>query len=265
MAETYERSGSRRRRKFGERKIQLYKPADPRDLENMILAALPPEERSQLQPHLEFVPLKSGHVLWEPNQPIKFAYFPTSGMVSFVTVMRNGATAEVGITGREGLVGTAVVLGARDAPVRAVVQSEGSGFRIESEFLRQILQHTPQLEQMLRRYAYAQAMQVAQSAACNCLHRVPERLARWLTMGCDRIGSDLLPLTQEFLAQMLGCRRSSVTSAIGRLQKAGVIRPEHGQVRILDRKGLEGRACECYSIMRKLSNLARTNSPSVST
>jgi CRP-like cAMP-binding protein len=221
----------------------------------MILAALPPAERDQLRQYLEFIPLNLGDVLWEPNQPIESIYFPTSGMVSFVAEMRNGATAEVGITGREGFVGTPLVLGARDAPVRAIVQSAGNGFRIETELLRQILPRTPQLEQMLRRYAYAQAMQVAQAAACNCLHQVPERLARWLAMSYDRTGSDLLPLTQEFLAQMLGCRRSSVTAAVGRLQRAGLIRAGHGQVRILDRKQLERRACECYPIMKRLSGL----------
>lgn len=234
------------------KKGELYKPSSPREFVNMILAALPRKESGQLQQYLEFVPLKSGDVLWEPNQPIGSGWFPTSGIVSFVAVMRNGATAEVGITGREGFVGTAIVLGARDAPVRAMVQGAGSAFRIESEYLRQILPQMPQLEQMLRRYAYAQAMQVAQIAACNSLHLVPERLARWLAMTCDHTGSDLVPLTQGFLAQMLGCRRSSVTSAIGRLQKDGVLLPGHGSVRILDRQQLQSRACECYGVMREL-------------
>jgi len=254
MAKTYEWRRSRRQKKSVGRQVQPFKPTSPGNQENMILAALPPEERNQLRQYLEFIRLDSGDVLWEPNQPIDCIYFPTSGMVSFVAVMRNGATAEVGITGREGFVGTPIVLGARDAPVRAMVQSEGSGFRIETELLRQILPRTPQLEQMLRRYAYAQAMQVAQAAACNCLHQLPERLARWLAMSYDRTGSDLLPLTQEFLAQMLGCRRSSVTSAVGQLQRAGLIRAGHGQVRVLDRKQLERRACECYPIMKRLSD-----------
>jgi CRP-like cAMP-binding protein len=225
----------------------------------MILAALAAEERSRLRPYLELVPLKTGSVLWEPNQPIGFVYFPTSGMVSLVVVMCNGATVEVGTTGREGFVGTPVVLSARDSPVvRAIVQMDGECFRIESDLLRRILPQVPRLEQMLRRYAHVYAAQVAQAAACNCLHQVLERLTRWLAMSCDRTGSDLLPVTQERLAQMLGCRRSSVTSAVGRLQMAGVIRAGHGQVRILDRKQLERRACECYGTMRKLSDLTRT-------
>jgi CRP-like cAMP-binding protein len=224
----------------------------------MILAALPPEEHDQLQQYLGFVLVKPEEVFWEPNQPITSVYFPTSGMVSFVAVMRNGATAEVGITGPEGFVGTPIVLGARCASVRAIAQSDGSGFRVGSDLFRQILPQTPRLEQMLRRYANSQAMQLAQGAACNCLHHLPERLARWLTMSCDSTGSEVLPLTQEFLAHMLGCRRSSVTSVMGQLQKTGVVRSGHGQVRILDREKLERRACECYRVMRGLSDLTRS-------
>lgn len=241
--------------------FRFHQRPNSHDSENMILAALPPKEDSYLRQHLEFVPLKFGDVLWEANQPIEFVYFPTSGMVSLLAVMRNGATAEVGVTGREGFVGTAVVLGAREAPIRAVVQSEGDGFRIESELLRRILPQVPELAQMLRRYANTLSMQEAQAAACNCLHQIPERLARWLTMTYDRTGSDLLPLTQEFLAQMLGCRRSSVTSAVGRLQKAGIIHRGHGQLRILDPKQLEGRSCECYRVMKELSDLTRAVQP----
>ena len=251
MAEKLKRRPIRRSNPGG-KEVEPYHPTNPRESANMILAALPREESGQLQQSLEFVPLKCGQVLWQPNRPIESGWFPTSGMVSFVAVMRNGATAEVGITGREGFVGTALVLGARDAPFRAIVQSTGSGFRIESELFRQILPQMPKLEQMLRRYAYTQAMEVAQIAACNCLHQVPERLARRLAIIHDRTGSDLLPLTQDLLAQMLGCRRSSVALAAGRLQKAGVIRTGRGRIRILDRRQLERRACECYGVMSEL-------------
>lgn len=216
MAEAYQPRALRLPRKATGKEVQLYKPTGPFASENAILAALPQEERNQLERYLEFVLFRSGAVLWEPNEPIEFVYFPVSGMVSFVVVMRNGATAEVGITGREGFVGTAAVLDTHHVPVRAIVQSESNVFRIRSELLAQVLPQTPRLERMLRHYANAQAMAVAQAAACNCLHQLPERLARWLAMSCDRIGSDLLPLTQEFLAQMLGCRRSSVTAAVGR-------------------------------------------------
>ena len=258
MAEKYDWRGSRSETKSRGKKPYVYDPTNPQNSENMILSALPEAERNHLQQYLGFVFVKPGEVFWQPYQPITSVYFPTSGMVSFVAVMRNGATAEVGVTGREGFVGIPIILGAPHASVRAIAQTEGSGFRMESELFRQMLPQMPQLEQMLRHYAYGQLMQVAQGAACNCLHQVPERLARWLTMSCDRTGSDVLPLTQEFLAEMLGCRRSSVTSAMGQLQKAGVIRSEHGRVRILNREGLEKRACECYRVMTRLSNLTRT-------
>ncbi len=225
----------------------------------MILKALPPEERSYLGSYLESVPLRSGDVLWEPNQPILSVYFPDRGMVSFLAVMHNGATPEIGMTGREGFIGTPVVLGARDSPLRAMVQIDGGAFRIESDVLRRALPQVAQLEQMLRRYAHAHAMQMAQAAACNCLHQVPERLARWLAMTNHLTGCELLPLTQEFLAQMLGCRRSSVTAAIGSLQRAGVIGGGRGQIRILNQAELESRACECYEVMRRLSDPAQTD------
>jgi CRP-like cAMP-binding protein len=255
MAEAYEPRAAKVRRKTSGKQVQDYTPTSPFESENAILTALPQEEFGLLERQLEPVRFRSGAVLWEPNQLIESVYFPTSGMVSFLAVMRNGATAEVGLTGREGFVGIAVFLGTRDVPLRAIVQSESSGFKIGPALLRKLLPQMPRLEERLRRYACAQAMQVAQAAACNCLHQVPERLARWLAMSCDRVGSDLLPLTQEFLAQMLGCRRSSVTSAVGQLEKAGVIHTGHGQVFILDRNRLEKQACECYRIMRALSDL----------
>lgn len=259
MAGKYKWRGRRSQSKSREEKPHIYDPSNLHTAENMILAALPREERDHLQQYLGFVLVKPGEVFWEPNQPITSVYFPTSGMVSFIAVMRDGATAEVGITGREGFVGIPILFGARYASVRAIAQSEGSGLRIGSELFQRILSQTPHLEQSLRRYAYSQAMQLAQGAACNCLHQVPERLARWLAMSCDRTGSNVLPLTHEFLAQMLGCRRSSVTAAMGQLQRAGVIRSEHGRVHILDREGLESRVCECYRVMKRLSDLVRTS------
>lgn len=223
----------------------------------MILAALPREQYSYLRKYLEFVPLRSGVVLWEPNQAIESIYFPNRGIVCFVAVMSNGAMVGVAMTGREGFVGTPVALCARDTSVRAIVQIDGDGFRVGSDLLRQILPRTPQLDQLLRRYAHAYAMQVAQTAACNCLHQIPERLARWLAMSYDRTESEFLPVTQESLAQMLGCRRSSVGVAIGSLRSAGVICCGRGHIRVLNRKDLERKACECYEVMRRLSHPVR--------
>ena len=256
MSGASELRGSKRRAKsdWGE---QLYQPTSRHDPQNMILAALPREEYSHLHRYLEFVQLRSEDILWEPNQPIESVYFPNSGMVSFVAVMSNGATVEVGMTGREGFVGTPIFLGARDASVRAIVPINGDGFRIESELLRRILRRSPQLDQMLLRYAHSYATQVEQTAACNCLHQVSERLARWLATSHDLTDSDLLPLTQEFLAQMLGCRRSSVSAAIGSLQRAGAIRCARGHIRILNRKDLARKACECYEVMRRLTYPAK--------
>jgi CRP-like cAMP-binding protein len=256
MAGTQQVRGPRRRLKSSGRDLRFYPRPNQNDPQNMILKALSTEERSCLYSRLESVLLKFGEVLWEPNGPIQSACFPDSGMVSFVAEMRNGTTAEVGMTGREGFVGTPLILGARAAPLRAVVQIDGGGFRIEPDALRRILPQVPQLERMLRRYAHAQAMQVAQTAACNCLHQVPERLARWLAMTHHLTGCEFLPLTQEFIAQMLGCRRSSVTAAVGSLQRAGAIVCGHGHVRILDPGLLESRACECFEVMRRLCDLS---------
>jgi len=258
MAGAYQRRGSRSQAKPAG-KLRFYERSDPRDPENMILAALTAEEHRRLRPYLEFVPLKAGSVLWEPGQPIEFVYFPTSGLISFVAVMHDGAIVEVGMTGGEGFVGTPIILGAHDSPVvRAVVQIGGECFRIESDLLLRILPQVPQFEGMLRRYTYAYATQVEQAVACTCLHQVPERLARWLAMSHDRTESPILPLTQESLAHLLGCRRSSVTSAVGRLRKAGIVRVGHGQVHVLDRKQLEQGACECYGIIKRaFSGLTR--------
>lgn len=221
---------------------------------NAILAKLPPEESRRLRPLLQRVLLKSGDIIYEPQVPIGFVYFPNCGMVSMVAAMSDGATVEVGMTGAEGFVGTAVLLGEETAPVRAIVQIPGDALRIESASLRRVLSSTPRFEQMLRRYAHAHWIQVAQAAACNRLHQVRQRLCRWLLMSRDRAESDLLPLTHEFLAQMLGCRRSSVTAAAGALESAGAIRYRRGQIRIIDRRALEKAACECYGVIRRSSD-----------
>lgn len=219
---------------------------------NRILAALPEGEYLHLVPHLEFATLKFKQVLYEPNVPIRFGYFPNSGMICLIAIMRDGASVEVGVIGNEGFVGTPILLGVKSTPNRVLVQIAGGAFRIKAEALRAILPRTPRLELMLRRFIHAQAFQIAQSAACNRLHQVEGRLARWLLMTRDRVGSDLLPLTHEFLAEMLGARRSTVTVAAGALQRAGLIEYSRGRVRTLDRTGLEKSACECYQITKQL-------------
>lgn len=260
MAGIYEPRGPRTQKSLA-RESQSHRRPSPKDRppSNRILATLPPAEYERLQSYLRLVPLKRGKVLWEPNQPIDSVYFPNSGMISLVAVMANGKTVEVGMTGRHGFVGTPVLLGVQSAPFRAVVQIEGYAFQIQSDVLCKILAETPRLEAMLRRYVHVLAMRAAQAVACNCLHKIGERLSCFLAISRHIAGSDSLPFTQEFLAEMLGCRRSSVTPEISSLKSAGAIRCNRGRVYVVNRGELERRACECYETVRRLSDPFRAS------
>lgn len=216
---------------------------------NEILRDLPADERSLIASKLESVTLKIHDVLHEPGTPIKFGYFPDSGIVSILSVLSDGKSVEVGLIGREGFVGLPLAVGFQSSPTRAICQASGTGLRIAASAFTQVLPQCPKLEKALDRYSLTLGMQASQVAACNGLHEVDARLARWLLMCHDRLGHDSVPLTQEFLSQMLGIRRASVTVAAGILQKAGLIRTERGEVTILDRKGLEDLSCECYGII----------------
>jgi|HubBroStandDraft_5_1064220.scaffolds.fasta_scaffold20858_4 CRP-like cAMP-binding protein len=224
---------------------------DGNHIHNEILLSLPARERDLIFSKLEYVRLKTHHVLHEPGDTLKSAYFCNSGMISILSVFPDGKSVEVGLVGKEGFIGLPLVVGFRTAPTRAVSQIEGSSFRIDAETLKGILQQSPQLELRLQRFAQIMSAQVTQIAACNRLHEVNERLGRWLLMTADRIGSNSVSLTQELIAQMLGTRRSSVTVAAGMLQKAGLITHRRGDVEIIDRSKLEEAACECYGIMRR--------------
>jgi CRP-like cAMP-binding protein len=224
---------------------------DGNHIHNEILLSLPARERDLIFSKLEYVRLKTHHVLHEPGDTLKSAYFCNSGMISILSVFPDGKSVEVGLVGKEGFIGLPLVVGFRTAPTRAVSQIEGSSFRIDAETLKGILQQSPQLELRLQRFAQIMSAQVKQIAACNRLHEVNERLGRWLLMTADRIGSNSVSLTQELIAQMLGTRRSSVTVAAGMLQKAGLITHRRGDVEIIDRSKLEEAACECYGIMRR--------------
>ena len=261
MAGIYEPRGPRTQAKSLARESQSHRRPSAKDRppSNRILATLPPAEYERLQSYLRMVPLKRGKVLWEPNQPIDSVYFPNSGMISLVAVMANGKTVEVGMTGRHGFVGTPVLLGVQSAPFRAVVQIEGYAFQIQSDVLCKILAETPRLEAMLRRYVHVLAMRAAQAVACNCLHKIGERLSCFLAISRYIGGSDSLPFTQEFLAEMLGCRRSSVTPEISSLKSAGAIRCNRGRVYVVNRGELERRACECYETVRRLSDPFRAS------
>jgi CRP-like cAMP-binding protein len=224
---------------------------DGNHVHNEILLALPPKEREQLLPKLEFVRLKLHQVLHEPGETLKSGYFCNSGMFSILNVMRDGSTVEVGLVGNEGFLGVPLIAGFRTSNTQAVVQGEATAFRVGADFLRTTLRRCPSLERHLQRYSQFLAVQVTQIASCNRLHEVDERLARWLLMTQDRIGSKSLPLTQDFMAQMLGTRRSSVTVSAGALQKAGLISYTRGSVTVLDRSLLEEAACDCYRQIRQ--------------
>ncbi len=221
------------------------------NIHNEILLSLPNGERELLFPKLEFVRLKVHHLLHETGDALKSVYFCNSGMISILSVFPDGKSVEVGLVGEEGFVGLPLLVGFRTAPTRAISQIDATAFRVDGNALLLLLPKCPQLQKNLQQYSQIFASQVTQIAACNRLHEVHERLARWLLMCADRVSSDDLPLTQEFLGQMLGTRRSSVTVAAGILQKAGIIANTRGDVKILDRQKLEQATCECYGLMQR--------------
>ena len=216
---------------------------------NEILLGLPREECNLLLPKLELVRLKTHHVLHEPGDTLKSAYFCNTGLISILAVFPDGKSVEVGLVGKEGFIGVPLVAGFRTASTRAVAQIEATAFRVSGETLMIILRQCPKLERQLHQFSQIMAMQVTQIAACNRLHEVEERLARWLLMSADRIGSNSVPLTHELLSQMLGTRRSSVTVAVGVLLRAGLISHTRGEVEITNRQKLEKASCDCYGIM----------------
>jgi CRP-like cAMP-binding protein len=218
-------------------------------LENELLLDLPDKECQAIYAQLVFMPLRTHDVLNEDGAPIRYAYFMNSGLASVLNVMEDGKSVEVGLTGKEGFVGLPLLVGFQSSPSQVIVQIEGSAFRIGASALTAFLPKCRTLEKRLHRFSQVLAAQAAQIAACNRLHEVDERLARWLLMSRDRIGSDAVPLTQEFLAHMLGTRRSSVTVAASILQRANLIKYSRGLVNIVDTKGLEEAACECYGAM----------------
>lgn len=220
---------------------------------NEILLSLPAKEFATLVAELEFVELRAHDLLNEMGEVIEFCYFMNSGMTSILSVMSDGKGVEVGLTGKEGFIGLPVIVGLKTSPTRAIVQIAGSAFRLSVAQLLPALSKCPQLERRLNRYSQELSMQATQVAACNRLHEVEQRLARWLLMSQDRVNGDVVPLTQEFLSHMLGTRRASVTVAAGVLQKAGLIKYVRGTVNIVNRSRLEDAACECYGIITRQS------------
>ena len=235
------------------------RPSSRRDaagkpISNVILLSLPDAEYELLRPHLEPLDLPQHKILQEPGEKIDFTYFLNDGMASLVALSRDGRSVEVGVVGKEGMVGMSLTAGLSRGTFRAIMQMAGSGVRIRSEIFLQVLLSTSSLRSELGRFGLMHGMQVAQLVACNRLHEIVQRLARWLLMCQDRFDSQLLPLTHEFLAQMLGTGRPSVSLAAGVLEDAGLIENTRGTVKILNRKSLEETACECYGIIQHFNS-----------
>ena len=223
---------------------------DGKPVSNIILLSISDSDYSLLRSHLEYVTLPNHLVLHEAGETLEFVYFPNRGLISLVVVMKDGKTAEAGIVGKEGFIGTLAAVGLSRSPLQAVVQITGDGFRVEIGALQNTFESAPHLQLMLCRYAAIQGMQVAQTAACNRLHDIEQRLARWLLMTQDRVDSASLPVTHDFLATMLGTDRPTVSLAAGVLQRNGLIEYTRGAVTIVNRNKLEDSACECYGVVQ---------------
>ncbi len=224
-----------------------------RPVSNRVLLSLPDGEFQSLRPLLAFEYLPSHMSLHEPSDKMDFVHFPNRGLVSIVVTTREGKAVEVGVVGNEGLVGIPALVGLTHYPHRAVVQIAGDGFRVRVDALRAALSSSPELQTIANRHAVIQGMQAAQSAACNRLHGIEQRLARWLLLMQDRVDNGLLNITHDFLATMLGTDRPSVSLAAALLQRKGTIEYTRGAVRIVNRKLLEESTCECYGVMQQFN------------
>jgi len=217
---------------------------------NRLLSALPAEEYERLVPDLQPVTFSLGDVVYELSGHLDCLYFPTTSVISLLYTMEDGSTAEMGLAGNDGVVGVALFLGGNTTPNRAIAQIAGEAFRLKAAILQREFARGGAFQRLLLRYTQALITQISQTAVCNRLHPVENRLCRWLLLSHDRVRSDELIMTQEFLSHMLGGRRESVTVAAGRLQDAGLIHYARGHIKILDREGLETNVCECYRIVR---------------
>lgn len=224
--------------------------APHQQIKNRLLATLPAEEYERLVPHLELVSLPLNQIIYQLGEPIEYVYFPHHAIISLLSVLEDGSTVEAGLVGNDGMVGLPVILGGNKTSNQALVQVAGNGMRMKAELLNSEFKRGGALQSLLLRYTQALLTQVSQGVACNRLHTIEERLARWLLTVQDRVESDQFPLTQEFIAQMLGTRRSGVTVAAGTLSKAGTIRYSRGKITIVNQGDLEAIACECYGIIK---------------
>ena len=227
----------------------MYSPNTPK--QNHLLAALPAADYARLLPDLELIPMPLGWAVYESGDQLHYLYFPTTSIVSLLYVMESGASAEIAITGNEGLVGISLFMGGESTPSRAVVQSAGNGYRLKASVLKREFALGGNLQHLALRYTQALLTQMAQTAVCNRHHALDKQLCRWLLLSLDRLQGNELLMTQELIANMLGVRREGVTEAAGKLQADGLIQYRRGHIKVLDRAKLEKRVCECYAVVKK--------------
>jgi CRP-like cAMP-binding protein len=219
--------------------------------QNRLLDALPQAERERIFPYLRLVPLPLGAVLYESGDTQRYIYFPVDAIVSLLYVLKDGASAEIAVVGKDGAIGVSLFMGGATTTNRAIVQSAGSAYRLTRKRIEQEFARHGEMLHVLLRYTQALITQMAQTAVCNRHHSVDQQLCRWLLLSLDRLTGDKLIMTQELIANMLGVRREGVTEAAGKLQKAGVIEYRRGRITVLDRKNLESMSCECYDVVRR--------------
>ncbi len=229
-------------------------PTTPNPSQNHLLAALPEDEYARLLPNLELISMPLGHVLYEPGEKLQHAYFPTTAVVSLHYVTESGASVETAGVGNEGVVGVSLFMGGQTTSSSAVVQAAGHAYRLDSRALLQEFNRAGLMQRLLLRYTQALMTLTMQSAACNRHHSIEQQLCRWLLLTLDRLPTNELVMTQQLVANMLGVRREGITEAAGNLQRAGLISYRRGHIAVLDRTGLEGRACECYAVVKKELN-----------
>jgi len=222
--------------------------------QNHLLAALPATDYARLLPDLELTAMPLGKVVYEPGGQMGYLYFPTTSIVSLLYVMENGASAEIAITGNDGVVGISLFMGGETTPSRAVVQSAGHGYRLKAGIMKREFALGGKLQHLALRFTQALITQMAQTAVCNRHHTIDQQLCRWLLLSLDRLSGDELVMTQELIANMLGVRRVGVTEAAGELQREGLIRYSRGRIKVLDRAKMEERVCECYEVVKKELN-----------
>ena len=226
-------------------------PQVQRPLRNLLLAALPADASERLLPHLDLAPMTLGQVVYESGAQLEHVYFPANCIVSMLYVMADGASAEVAVVGKDGMVGLALIMGGDTTPSRALVQSAGDTYRLPKEIMKSEFNQMGALHMLVLRYTQALLTQMAQTAVCNRHHTVDQQLCRWLLLSLDRLDSNDISMTQELIANMLGVRREGVNLAAGKLQASGIIHYRHGTITVLDRRKLEERVCECYEVVRK--------------